>query len=133
MRGRATIFICALLLAASAHAEVPIESGDTASIRLSPQGQLAYPVALPLPHAPANHGAILSVDVDEGGRYHVALGAPGWIDMVRDGKALEPVGDRPGAAGSGIAKILDYDLVPGRYVLALSGMTAGEVSVTIGR
>ncbi|WP_340314432.1 hypothetical protein [Rhizorhabdus argentea] len=133
MRAKILGMAMALLLSAPALGEVPIDPGETAMIRLSPQRELSYAIAPPLPHAPANHGAILSVDIDEGGRYHVALGAPGWVDMVRDGKALEPVGDRPGPAGSAVAKILDYDLLPGRYVLALSGMADGEVTVMISR
>jgi len=122
-----------LLLAVPVAAEVPIDPGSAATVRLSPQGDLAFPVAPPLPHAPANHGAILSTDIDEPGRYHVAISAPGWIDMVRAGKALEPIADRPGASGSGVAKVLDYDLEAGHYVLELSGMAAGEVSVSISR
>ena len=127
------LITAALLAAAPARAEVPIDPGETATIRLSPQGELVYPVAPPLPHAPANHGAILSVDIDEPGLYHVAIGAPGWVDMVRDGKALPLAGERAGPPGSGIAKIADFDLAVGHYALALSGMTAGEVSVAIRR
>lgn len=122
-----------LSLAAAARAEVPIEPGATATIRLSPQGELAYPIAPRPPHAPANHGAILSVDIDEPGRYHVALDVPGRVDVIRDGKAVQPVGDRPGEAGSGAAAILDFDLPSGRYTIALSEMLAGTAGVTISR
>jgi hypothetical protein len=125
--------IAALLLASPARAEVPIDPGSTATIRLSPQGDLAYPVAPKPPHAPANFGAILSVDIDEPGLYHVALGAPGWIDVFRDGKAIAATGHRDGEAGSGIARIVDFELAPGHHKLALSGMMAGEISVAISR
>lgn len=123
----------ALLLAAPVFAEVPIDPGETATVRLSPQGELAYPKPPKPPHAPANYGAILSVEIDEPGLYHVSLGAPGWIDMVRDGEPVSSRGHRHGEAGGGIAKVVDFDLVTGRYTLALSGMTAGEVSVAISR
>lgn len=122
----------ALLLAPPALAEVAIGPGEAAMVRLSPQGELAYPVPLGLPRAPANFGAILAVEIDEPGRYHVALGAPGRIDMVRDGVPLIGTGQHAGA-GSGSATITDFDLDAGRYTLALSGMTAGEVSVAISR
>lgn len=117
----------AVLLAAPAWAEVPIGVGEPATVRLSPQGALAFPVRPPLPRAPANHGAILSFDVDEPGRYHVALSAPGRVDVVREGKALAMAGEQAGAA-----KIAAYDLAPGHYVLQLSSMLAGEVEVMIG-
>lgn len=123
----------ALSIAAPLAAEVPIDPGQTATIRLSPQRDLVYPVAPPLTQAPANHGAILSVEIDEPGRYHVALGAKGWIELVRDGKALPPVGHRHGEPGSGVATIVDFDLTPGHHVIALSAMAAGEAVITISR
>ena len=133
MRHKLLALAATFLLATPSLAEVPIDPGETATVRLSPQGELAYPTPPQPPHAPANFGAILSVEIDEPGLYHVALGAPGWIDMVRDGQALALVGERQGAAGSGIAKVADFELAAGRYTLALSGMTAGEVSVAISR
>jgi hypothetical protein len=129
----ATLIAVALVVATPTLADVPIEPGATATVKLSPQGDLAYPVAPKPPHAPANFGAILSTDIEQAGLYHVALGATGWIDVIRDGKALESVGHRHGDAGSGIAKIVDFNLVPGHYVVALSGLTAGEVSISIRR
>lgn len=134
MRGwMGTMVAAALFGAAPLAAEVPIDPGQTATVRLSPQGALTYPVPPRPPHAPANYGAILAVDIDEAGRYHVALGGPGWVDLIRAGKALASAGHRHGDPGSGIAKIVDFDLVPGHYVVALSGMAAGETSVTISR
>ena len=133
MRLKLLALVAALLLATPVLAEVPIDPGETATVRLSPQGELAYPTPPQPPHAPANFGAILSVEIDEPGLYHVALGAPGWIDMVRDGHALALAGERAGAADSGIAKVVDFELAAGRYTLALSGMTAGEVRIAISR
>jgi len=124
---RTIIATWALLLTAPAQAEVPIGIGEPAIVRLSPQRDLAFPVRPPLAHAPANHGAILSFDIDAPGRYHVVTGTPGWIDVVRDGKAVAAAAERPVAG-----KALDYDLTAGHYMLQLSGMAAGEVEVMIG-
>ena len=123
----------ALFLVSPTLAEVPIDPGSTATIRLSPQGALVYPVAPKPPRAPANFGAILSVDIDEPGRYHVSLDAPGWIDVFRDGRTVAAIDYRPGEAGSGIAMIAEFELAPGHYKLALSGMAAGEARVAISR
>jgi len=123
----------ALLLAHPVFAEVPLDPGQTATIRLSAQGDLAYPVAPLPPHAPANHGAILSIDIDEPGLYHVALSAPGWIDIFLANQPVARAGERVGEPGSGIARIVDYNLTPGHYTVALSGMAAGEVHVRVSR
>lgn len=133
MRRNSLIVGFALSIAAPLAAEVPIDPGQTATIRLSPQRELAYPVAPPLTRPPANHGAILSVEIDEPGRYHVALGARGWIELIRDGKAIPSVGHRHGEPGSGVVKIVDFDLTPGHHVIELSAMTAGEAVITISR
>lgn len=123
----------ALILAAPAIAEVPLDPGQTATVRLSPQRDLVYPVAPPFTQPPANHGAILSIDIDEPGRYHVALSADGWVDLFRDGQAVKEAGDGVVTPGSGMAKVVDYDLTPGHYIVALSGMAAGAVDIGIGR
>lgn len=123
----------ALLLAAPALAEVPLDPGQTATVRLSLQRDLVYPVPPPFTQPPANHGAILGIDIDEPGRYHVALGAKGWIELIRDGKPVRSAGHGHGAPGSGIAKIVDFDLAAGHYTIALSGMAEGEAAITVGR
>lgn len=133
LRIRTLALAATLLLAMPAAAEVPLDPGQTATVRLSPQRDLVYPAAPPFTQPPANHGAILGIDIDEPGRYHVALGADGWVDLFRDGQAVKEVGDGVVAPGSGVAKVVDYDLTPGHYVVALSGMAAGAVDISIGR
>lgn len=123
----------ALSLAASTVAEVPLDPGQTATVRLSLQRDLVYPAPPPFTQPPANHGAVLGIDIDEPGRYHVALGAKGWIDVIRDGKPVPSVGHDHGAPGSGIAKIVDFDLGVGHYTIALSGMTEGEAVISVAR
>lgn len=123
----------ALFLATPGLGEVPLDPGQTATVRLSLQRDLVYPIAPPLTQPPANHGAILGIDIDEPGRYHVALGAKGWIELVRDGKPVPSVGHGHGAPGSGVAKIVDFDLTPGHYTIALSRMAEGEATITVHR
>lgn len=123
----------ALFLAAPALAEVPLDPGQTATVRLSLQRDLVYPVAPPFTQPPANHGAVLGIDIDEPGRYHVSLGAKGWIEVIRDGKPVPSIGHDHGAPGSGIAKIVDFDLGVGHYTIALSGMAEGEAVINVGR
>jgi hypothetical protein len=133
MKLKIAALAAALLLASPVLAEVPLDPGSIATVRLSPQGSLVFPIQPKPPQAPANFGAILSIDIDEPGRYHVALGAPGWVELVRDGAAVASVEHKHGEPGSGIAKIVDFDLPAGHYKVLLSGMKAGEVSISISR
>ena len=133
MRIRYPALAAALLLVAPARGEVPLDPGQTATVRLSLQRDLVYPVQPPFTQPPANHGAILGVDIDEPGRYHVSLGARGWIEVVRGGKSVPAAAHRHGEPGSGVAMTVDFDLAAGHYTIALSGMSEGEAVITIAR
>lgn len=70
-------------------------------------------------------------DVAEAGTYRVALGGPAWIEVVRGDKPVRSVGHGHGPECSGIRKIVDFPLTPGRYLLQLSASEAPEVTVMI--
>ena len=71
--------------------------------------------------------------VARAGTYRVALGTSAWIDVVRAGRALPSQAHGHGPACTGIRKIVDFRLTPGRYVLQLSGTMATTLPVLIGR
>ncbi len=54
-----------------------------------------------------------------------------WIDVVRDGKPLESIAHGHGPACSGIRKIVDFALQPGRYLVSIDGNEAPEVSILV--
>lgn len=92
------------------------------------------PVALPGRTPPAGSGGGLALfQVAEPGTYQVALGSTGWIDVVRAGKSLPAVTFAHGPACTGIRKVVDYRLRPGRYILQLSGTPGMAVPVLIAR
>jgi hypothetical protein len=72
------------------------------------------------PAADASAGLAM-FQVVRAGTYRVALGAPAWVDVVRAGKPLAAQAHGHGPACTGIRKIVDFRLQPGRYVLQLSG------------
>jgi len=74
-----------------------------------------------------------SIDIDEPGIYHVALGARGRVDLYKGGIPARSVGHRHGEPGTAIAKIVDFELSAGHYKVALSGMGPGEVTISISR
>ena len=56
-----------------------------------------------------------------------------WVDVVRAGRALASSAHGHGPACTGIRKIVDFRLQPGRYVLQVSGGTSASVPVLIAR
>lgn len=65
-------------------------------------------------------GGMVPIEVKTPGRLTVALDAGAWIDLVRDGARVKSVGHGHGPACSGVRKMVDFDVTPGRYVLQIS-------------
>lgn len=92
------------------------------------------PVATPAQAAaPGTPGGLAMFQIARAGTYRVALGAPAWIDVVRQGRVLPSVAHGHGPTCTGIRKIVDFRLRPGRYVLQLTGATAPTLPVLIAR
>src|SRR3546814_6328727 len=62
---------------------------------------------------------MITVEVKKAGRLIVALDAGAWIDLVRDGAAQKSITHGHGPACSGIRKMVEYDVTPGRYQLQI--------------
>ena len=105
--------------------------GRAADLRLVPVDRL-IPAATPTraPDGGSNAGMAL-FQVPRAGTYRIALGAPAWIEVVRAGRALPAATHAHGPACTGIRKIVDYTLAPGRYVLQLTGAQTTALPVLI--
>lgn len=64
-------------------------------------------------------GGMVPIDVKKAGRLTVALDGGAWIDLVRDGTAVKSATHGHGPACSGIRKMVDFDVTPGRYLLQI--------------
>lgn len=107
--------------------------GEGARLALLPAAGLAYPVPPAKPGDAASKGGIVSVRVPVDGRYRIALGAGAWIDVVKDGKALPSAAHSHGPACSGIRKMVDFDLTPGRYLIQLAASPAADLPIMVAR
>ncbi|MCM8729625.1 hypothetical protein ACFO8O_01395 [Hephaestia sp. GCM10023244] len=75
--------------------------------------------------------ALVPIEIATTGTYRVALSEPVWVDVVRDGAVQPAVAHGRGPTCSGIRKIVDFRLVPGRYALQLSAVQTARVRVLI--
>ena len=64
-------------------------------------------------------GGMVPIEVKKAGKLTVALDSGAWIDLVRDGHAQKSVSHGHGPACSGIRKMVDFDVTPGRYLLQI--------------
>ncbi|MGJ3630031.1 hypothetical protein AB5I41_31865 [Sphingomonas sp. MMS24-JH45] len=93
----------------------------------------ARPAGRALGKPPASDAAagLAMFQVARPGTYRIALGTPAWIDVVRAGQPLAAMAHGHGPACSGIRKIVDFRLRPGRYVLQVSGGGTSPVPIMI--
>lgn len=68
----------------------------------------------------ATYGGLFMLTIEKAGVYTVALDQAGWIDVVKDGKALKSSGHGHGPACSTIRKMVDFKLDPGHYTIQIS-------------
>ncbi|MDQ2878738.1 MAG: homogentisate 1,2-dioxygenase, partial [Pseudomonadota bacterium] len=107
-----------------------LQPGVRADVTLLPVARIVH--AVPPHKAPAagTFGGLLGIMTARAGTYRIALGAPAWIDLVgADGKALPPVAHGHGPDCSGIRKIVDFALQPGRYVVQIDGSASATIGV----
>lgn len=65
------------------------------------------------------YGGMVPVVAQKPGRLLVALDQGAWTDLVQGGRIVKSAAHRHGPACSGIGKIVEYDVMPGRYLLQI--------------
>ena len=111
------------LNAAGAAADLPkaeLVPGKAIAAHLMPTKQVAYVVQPEKPGGSVSKGGMFEVTISAAGVYRFASGSGAWIDVLKDGKILESVNHMGGPACTGIRKMVDFPLEPGRYVLQIS-------------
>jgi len=105
--------------------------GSEAALALKPAAKVDFKPALARPAKDGTFGGYFPVDVAQAGHYRVALSQGAWIDLVLKGARLKPADHAHGPACSGIAKIVGFDLQPGRYWLQLSGAKQASIDAMV--
>lgn len=116
---------------AGAASRASLALGQSAQLRLTATPAVRYAIPPEKPGTPASHGGMASFTVAKPGTYRVALGAGAWVDVVREGKALASIAHGQGPACSGIRKMVDFELTPGRYLLQVAGNADPVIPVMI--
>lgn len=108
-----------------------IRPGMAVDLALLPTPDVRYPLRSQNPGGSVSHGGLVGFAVETAGTYRVALGGAAWIDVVRDGAAVASIGHGHGPACSGIRKIVDFSLAPGRYVVQIAGSGSSQIALMI--
>ena len=70
---------------------------------------------------------VKSIDVKKAGRLVVALDGGAWIDLVHEGAIVKSVTHGHGPACSGIRKMVEFDVTPGRYLLQIANAPSDKI------
>ncbi|MFT3967507.1 MAG: homogentisate 1,2-dioxygenase [Sphingobium sp.] len=107
--------------------------GRAVDARLARTADVRYVLRPEKPGGSVSYGGLFAFDVKEAGIYRVALGSGAWIDLLRDGKAIQSTNHGHGPDCTGIRKMVDFPLAPGRHVLQLAANGAETLPVMIAR
>jgi hypothetical protein len=105
--------------------------GNEAMLALKPATDVTFKPALARPAKRDTFGGYFPFDVAKAGRYRIALSDSAWIDLVHKDEKLKPAAHAHGPSCSGIAKIVGFDLDPGRYWLQLPDAKRPSIGVAV--
>ncbi len=94
--------------------------GKSHEAKLLKTPQVAYVLQPEKPGGSVSNGGLFSFTAETAGTYRVALSTAAWIDLIEDGQALKPATFGHGPDCSGIRKIVDFQLKPGKHALQIS-------------
>jgi len=72
-------------------------------------------------------GGMVPIDVKKAGRLVVALDGGAWIDLVHEGAVVKSATHGHGPACSGIRKMVEFDVTPGRYLLQIVNAPSDKI------
>ena len=110
---------------------LPIGGGVIAT--LLPASAVAYAVPPEKQGTAASSGGVFAFTAPATGRYRVALGAAAWIDVLSGTMPSVSVAHGHGPDCTGVRKTVDFDLVPGRYFLQVSGSGSAKLPLMVVR
>lgn len=111
--------------------QAAIAPGKAANVRLHHTREVQFVTQPEKPGGSVAYGGMLSLTADQAGTYQVSLGSGAWIDVLRDGVAVQSGAHAPGPACTGVRKTVRFPLKPGRYVVQISANAEASVPVMI--
>ncbi|WP_336968486.1 hypothetical protein [Sphingobium aromaticiconvertens] len=112
---------------------VALPPGKAVILALLPTPKVTYPLRPEKPGGSVSFGGLASFTVAQTGTWRVALGSGAWVDVVKNGKAMTSIAHGHGPDCSGIRKMVDYSLTPGRYVLQVAANGTDSLPLLVTR
>lgn len=110
-----------LVTASAADKAATLTLGKGYQASLLKRDTVAFLVEPEKPGGSVSYSGVFAFTLEESGDYTVALNTAAWIDVVEDGKAVEPLSFGRGPECTTIRKMVVYPLKAGRHVLQIAG------------
>jgi len=107
--------------------------GRAASVTLHPTPEVHYVAQPEKPGGPVTLGGMVAIAIAEAGTYQISLGSGAWLDVLKDGASVASSAHAPGPPCSGIRKMVQFPLTPGRSVIQISGNVDPAIQVLVTR
>jgi hypothetical protein len=85
------------------------------------------------PGGSVSYSGVFHFNIETVGNYAVALGTAAWIDVVEDGKAVEPLSFGHGPECTTIRKMVIFPLKAGEHLLQIAGNGAATAKVMVAK
>lgn len=106
-----------------------LEIGSATNATLKSTADVRYVMRPEKPGGSASYGGLFNFAVSRAGTYRVALGSGAWIDVLKGKAAVASTAHGHGPDCSGVRKMVDFPLTPGRYTLQVAG--SGEPNLAL--
>lgn len=106
-----------------------LEIGKGAAATLKPTPDVQYLLRPEKPGGSVSYGGLFGLTVTQAGTYRVALGSAAWIDVLAGKKTVASTSHGHGPACSGIRKMVDFALKPGRYTVQIAASETPDLVV----
>ncbi len=114
-----------------AKAAITLGKGYEAALLNTPK--VSFSVQPEKPGGSVAHAGLFTFTVETAGAYTVALSTPAWIDVLENGKAIEPTSFGHGPECTTIRKMVVFPLQPGSHVLQVSGNAAPTMKLMVAK
>ncbi len=118
---------------ATATRATALSIGEGVIATLLPTPKITYAVRPEKPGGSISSGGLFAFNVAAAGRYRVALGSGAWIDVLSGTKPVISAAHGHGPDCTGVRKMVDFDLQPGRYLLQVAGNGSPALPLMVAR
>jgi len=103
--------------------------GTAARVTLIATPKVKYEVRPEKPGGTVSYGGILILDITKNSSYRIALSSAAWLDVIGKDGALRSTAHGHGPDCTGIRKVVEFPLQPGRYTVQIAANGADEITV----